>query len=208
MDKSGAMTSLFPIAGVGASAGGLAATMELLRYLGPAPDLAIVVVHHLDPTHESSLVEILARATSIAVCVATEGLRVEKNHVYVMPPNAGIELTDGVMHLTPRIEEAGLHLPIDQFFESLAIDRTTDAIGIVLTGTGFDGTAGIKAIKAEGGITIAQDQSAEHDSMPQSAIATGCVDFVLPLEGIARELIRIGKRPPVEVCPFPSMNRS
>jgi two-component system CheB/CheR fusion protein len=184
----------FSVAGVGASAGGLAATTELLQHLGPQPGIAVVIVHHLDPKHESSLVDIFSRATTLPVCAVSEGMVVEPNHVYVVPPNAGLRITDDVLSLTPRVETGGLHLPIDAFLESLAADRTLHAIGVVLTGSGSDGTNGIKAIKAEGGVTFAQDASAEYRSMPESAIATGCVDFVLPPEGIARELVRIGER--------------
>lgn len=184
----------FPIAGVGASAGGLAATSVLLQHLGPRPDVAVVVVHHLDPSHASSLVDIFSRITPLRVAVASEGMQVEPNHVYVVPPNAGLGITEGKLNLTPRLETGGLHLPIDRFFGSLARDRTVNALGVVLTGTGSDGTAGIRAIKAEGGVTLAQDASAEYRSMPDSAIATGCVDFVLSVEGIARELVGIGAR--------------
>src|SRR5579859_5285781 len=106
---TGATPPLFPIAGVGASAGGLAATMELLRHLGPAPGIALVVVHHLDPTHDSSLAEIFSRVTTLAVSVATDGLAVAPNHVYVVPPQADLELTDGMLRLTPRVETSGLH---------------------------------------------------------------------------------------------------
>ena len=184
----------FPIVGVGASAGGLAATTELLRHLGPSPELAVVVVHHLDPSHESSLVDIFARVTPLPVAVVSDGLRVESNHIYVVPPNAGLGIAGGRLNLTPRTETGGLHLPIDRFLESLANERTGDAVGVVLTGTGADGALGIRAIKAEGGITFAQDASAEYRSMPQSAIGTGCVDFILGPDAIARELVRIGQR--------------
>ncbi|MEO8182017.1 MAG: chemotaxis protein CheB, partial [Deltaproteobacteria bacterium] len=187
----------FPIAGVGASAGGLAATTELVKALGPNPGIGLVIVHHLDPAHPSSLVEIFSRATAMPVQVASEGLRVEPNHVYVLPPNAGLILSGGVLYLTPRIEEAGLHLPIDRFFESLAEDRKGYAMGLLLSGSGSDGTIGIRAIKAAGGITFAQDASAEYRSMPDSAIATGCVDRVLSPRAIAAEITRLGDHPPI-----------
>ena len=159
----------FPIAAVGASAGGLAPTRELLGHLGEKPGVAVVVIHHLDPTHESGLVDILSRATAMPVVVASEGLRVERDHVYVVPPNAGLLIAQGILKIVPRVEEGGLHLPIDRFFESLALDRNTLAIGVVLSGSGCDGTEGVKALKAEGGMTFAQDAGAEHASMPQSA---------------------------------------
>lgn len=141
----------FPIVGVGASAGGLAATTDLLRHLGPRPGLAVVVVHHLDPSYESSLVDIFSRVTPLPVAAATDHTPVESNHVYVVPPNAGLGIAGGRLDLTPRRETGGLHLPIDRFLESLARDRTDRAIGVVLTGTGADGAIGIRAIKAEGG---------------------------------------------------------
>ena len=188
--------SVFPIAGVGASAGGLAATTGLLTALGSRPGIGLVIIHHLDPAHESGLVEIFSRATSMPVEAASDGLRVERNHVYVVPPNAGLLLSGGVLQLTPRIEERGLHLPIDRFFESLAEDSKGCAIGVLLSGSGSDGAAGIRAIKSAGGITFAQDASAEYRSMPESAVATGCVDRVLSPGAIAAELLRLGAYPP------------
>jgi two-component system, chemotaxis family, CheB/CheR fusion protein len=188
--------SRIPVTGIGASAGGLAATTDLLRHLGPQPGLAVVIVHHLDPTYESNLAEIVSRATTLPVRVVVSGIHVEPNQVYVVPENAILGIREGALRLEPRAETAKHHLPIDRFFESLAADRSIQALGVVLTGTGSDGTAGIQAIKANGGITFAQDRSAEYASMPESAIATGCVDFILPPEGIAQELVRIGQRGP------------
>jgi two-component system CheB/CheR fusion protein len=185
-----------PIAAVGASAGGLAPTVELIRELGAQPGIAIVVIHHLDPTHASGLVEILSRATPMPVAAATDDVRLEPNRVYVVPPNAGLLVSRGVLKVVPRVEQGGMHLPIDRFCESLALDQDGLAIGVVLSGSGFDGTAGLKAIKREGGITLAQDGSAAFGSMPETAITTGCVDFILPPAGIARELTRIGAHAP------------
>lgn len=196
-NDDGAVSGSFPIVGVGASAGGLAPTGELLRHLGSEPGVAVVIVHHLDPLHDSGLVDILARLTPLPVTVATDGLRVEPNHVYVVPPNAGLLIYSGQLNLVPRVEQGELHLPINRFFESLARDQDRRAVGVVLSGTGFDGTEGIKAIKQEGGITLAQDSSAQYPSMPESAVATGCVDFVLPPAGLARELGRIAAHPPL-----------
>src|SRR5688572_13863132 len=107
----------FPIVAVGASAGGLAPTGELLRELGSEPGVAVIVLHHLDPLHESSLVDILSRSTPLPLEAATDGTRVEPNHVYVMPPNAGLLISRGRLNLVPRVEEGGLHLPINKFFE-------------------------------------------------------------------------------------------
>lgn len=166
----------FPIAGVGASAGGLAATTNLLRHIGSRPGAGIVIVHHLDPTHESHLVEILSRATPLPVQVAEDGRAVEPNRVYVVPPNGRLSMAGGVLHLTARSEDHDLALPIDRFFESLAADVEQRAIGIVLSGSGSDGSVGVRAINAAGGITFAQDASADFRSMPDSAMATGAVD--------------------------------
>jgi two-component system CheB/CheR fusion protein len=188
----------FPIVAVGASAGGLAPTGELLRELGPSPGVAIIVIHHLDPLHESSLVDILSRATPLRVETATDGLPVELNHVYVMPANAGLLINQGRLSLIPRVEQGGLHLPINRFFESLALDQQALAVGVVLSGSGFDGTDGVKAIKREGGITLAQDESASSRSMPESAVATGCVDLVRPPAGLAGELRRLGAHVPAQ----------
>jgi two-component system CheB/CheR fusion protein len=197
-------SSSFPVVGVGASAGGLAPTSELLRELGAEPGVALVIIHHLDPTHSSGLVEILARATSLPVVTASDSVRVEPNHVYVIPPNAGLLIVGGVLRVVPREEPGGVHHPINRFFESLALDRDGLAGGVVLSGTGFDGADGIKAIKREGGITLAQDATAEHPSMPQSAIATGCVDLILPPAGLARELRRLATQAPaLRVKPQP-----
>jgi two-component system CheB/CheR fusion protein len=195
----------FPIVGVGASAGGLAPTVALLRELGAEPGVGLVVIHHLDPNHESGLAEILSRATRMPVSLAQDGVPVEPNHVYVVPPNAGLLLRQGALVLVPRQEEGGRHLPIDRFFESLALDRDELAVGVVLSGSGFDGTAGAKAIKKEGGFVLAQDGSAEYGAMPEGAIATGCVDVIAPPAGLARELRRLAElAPSVLAAPRPA----
>jgi two-component system, chemotaxis family, CheB/CheR fusion protein len=192
----------FPIVAVGASAGGLAPTVELLSELGRESQIAIVIIHHLDATHESGLVEILSRATTLPVAAASDGVRVEPGHVYVIPPNAGLLIAQRSLRIVPRRDTGGLHLPIDRFFESLAHDCDGLAVGVVLSGSGFDGTEGVKAIKRAGGIVLAQDGTAQYASMPQSAIATGCVDFILPPAGLARELRRISEHaPPLLAAP-------
>jgi PAS domain S-box-containing protein len=180
----------FPIVGVGASAGGLAASIELSRHLGPLPGAGIVIFHHLEPTHESALVEILSRTTPLSVQSADDGSRVEPNRIYIVPPNARLSIEDGLLKLTPRPDGAGAALPIDAFFESLAEDCQHLAIGVILSGSGADGSAGVRAIKAAGGMTFAQDQSAEYRSMPESAVRTGCVDQTLSPRAIAEEIVR------------------
>ncbi|HEX2870536.1 MAG TPA: CheR family methyltransferase [Polyangiaceae bacterium] len=187
----------FPIVAVGASAGGLAPTVELLRALGPTPGVGLVVIHHLDPTHESSLVEILSRATPLPVAAATDGVAVQPNHVYVLPPNASLSIEGGVLKVGPRAEDDGLHLPIDRFCEALALDRDGLAVGVVLSGSGFDGAEGLRAIKKAGGITLAQDDSATFAGMPESAVGTGCVDVIAAPSILARELVRVGASAPL-----------
>jgi two-component system, chemotaxis family, CheB/CheR fusion protein len=191
----------FPIVAIGASAGGLEAFSNLLRALPEEPGLALVFIPHLDPTHESAMVELLSRTTRLPVMQAAEGLRVRVNTVYVLPPNSDMTISDGVLHLERR--EAGRHhMPIDNFFRSLAYDQASNAIGVILSGTANDGTLGLASIKDASGITFSQDtSSAKYDGMPQSAISSGVVDYVLPPDRIAQELIRIQKQPSVPEPP-------
>jgi two-component system CheB/CheR fusion protein len=185
-----------PVVGVGASAGGLEAFQQLLSHLSASSGMAIVFVQHLAPRHESMLTELLSRGTKIPVQEVKEGMKVAPDNIYVIPPNSNMKISDGVLHLMPRRETDLQHMPIDSFLTSLAEDRKGKAIGVILSGTASDGTLGLKAIKAEGGITFAQDEkTAKYDSMPRSAIAAGCVDFILPPESIAKELARIGRHP-------------
>src|SRR5205809_1146424 len=187
---------LFPIVGVGASSGGLEAFTQLLKALGPGTGMAYVLVQHLDPSHESALTELLAKATEMPVRQVTDATPVEPNHVYVIPPNVDMIISQGILRLTARTETRGYHMPIDRFLRSLAEDQGSNAIGVILSGTASDGTLGLAATKAEGGITFAQDEkSAKFDGMPQSAIAAGCVDFVLPPDAIGRKLERIRAHP-------------
>jgi two-component system, chemotaxis family, CheB/CheR fusion protein len=182
------------VVGIGASAGGLEALTELLQAMPADSGLAFVVVSHLDPEQKSALSEILARATPMPVREAKGGMAVEPNHVYVIPPDHDMVIARDVLHLVRRVD-APVHLPIDTFLASLAEDRSSQASGVILSGNGSDGTRGLKAIKAEGGITFAQDQTARFHGMPQSAIAAGSVDFVLPPPLIAAELLRIARHP-------------
>ena len=184
-----------PIVGVGASAGGLEAFTQLLGQLPVDTGFGFVLVQHLDPQHESALAQLLARATAMPVCEATNNLRVKANHVYIIPPNVSLGIARGVLSLRPRPKNRAAFRSIDFFFDALAKDRREGAIGVILSGTATDGTLGLEAIKAEGGLTFAQDSSARYDSMPRSAAAAGCVDFVLAPAAIARELARIAKHP-------------
>ncbi|HET9409879.1 MAG TPA: chemotaxis protein CheB [Candidatus Sulfotelmatobacter sp.] len=186
-------TAIFPIVAIGASAGGLEAFSNLLRALPADPGLALIFIPHLDPTHESAMVELLSRTTRLPVVHAAEGLRVAVNRVYVLPPNSDMTISGGILHLVPREAGRGHHMPIDTFFRSLADDQGSNAIGVVLSGTANDGTLGLAAIKDNAGITFAQDDSAKYPGMPNSAIASGAVDYVLPPDRIALELTRIQK---------------
>ena len=184
-----------PVVGIGASAGGLEAFTELLQALPGNTGLAFVLIQHLAPEHESPLTDLLAKATDMPVAEVTDGMRVEPNHVYVIPADTDLSLMDGLLHTRRRKTTAGRHLPIDYFLRSLAESRGPGAIGVILSGLASDGAAGIVAVKKAGGVTFAQDaQTARFGSMPQSAIDTGLVDVVLSPKGIARELARIAVR--------------
>ena len=187
---------LFPIVGVGASAGGLEAMSELLSNLPADIPMAIVLVQHLDPKHSSLLTELLTRTTRMRVVEVRPGIHVRPAHVYVIPPNATMTVSGGVLQLNPRRPSSTLHMPVDTFFRSLAEDRGDTAIAVVLSGSASDGALGLKAVKGEGGVTFAQDPTtARHDGMPRSAIASGAVDFILSPKGIAEELARLGPHP-------------
>ena len=195
-EEAGLREPGFPIVGIGASAGGLEACSQLFRELPADPGMAFVLVQHLDPAHESALPELIARTSRIRVHQAKDGTQVEPNHLYVIPPNTDLTILRGRLQLVPREKVHGQYMPIDKFFRSLAQDQGSRAIGVILSGTASDGTLGIEAIKAEGGIVFAQDeQSAKYPGMPRSAIATGCVDLILSPDGIAKELTRIGHHP-------------
>jgi two-component system CheB/CheR fusion protein len=154
--------------------------------------MAFVLVQHLDPTHDSQLPEILQRTTTMPVKQVTDGMAVERNTVYIIPPNTNLTVLGNVLHLTLRIVHT-LNLPINTLFESLAEERGKNAIGVVLSGTGTDGTEGLKAIKKRNGITLVQtESSAKFDDMPRSAVNSGAADFVLSPADIAQHLSEIG----------------
>ncbi len=181
--------------GVGASAGGLDAIKKLLENLPENTGLALVIVQHLATGQESMLHEILSRFTKMPVNKVQSGGQIEPNHVYVIPSGTTMTIKKGTLQLKPKGE---FHKPIDEFFVSLAQEQKTRAIGIILSGTGTDGTEGLKFIKGEGGITFAQDpKSAQYPDMPKNAISAETVDFVLPPEKIAEELGEIAKHPEI-----------
>ncbi len=185
------------VVGVGASAGGLEAFSELLRSIPPRTGLAFVLIQHLDPTHQSLLSDALRRATKLPVEEIRDRTRVERDHVYVIPPNADVALDGDTLRVVVRKPDARRpFLPIDHFLSSLAAAREDRAIGVVLTGMGSDGTVGLRAIKDAGGITLAEDPaSAKFSGMPDAAIREGVVDFSFPLPRLVEELLRIARHP-------------
>ncbi|MHB8762912.1 MAG: chemotaxis protein CheB [Deferrisomatales bacterium] len=176
--------------GIGASAGGLEALEQFLDHAPADSGIAFVVVQHLDPNHKGALPELLQRRTRMEVRQVEEGMRVEPNHVYVIPPNRDLVLEGGTLRLREPAEPRGLRLPIDSFFRSLARDLEERAIGVILSGMGADGTLGLRAIKENAGLTLVQDPaSAKYDSMPRSAIDAGVADFVAAAEELPVKLL-------------------
>src|SRR5579872_728169 len=179
-----------PVVGLGASAGGLDAFKKFFSSMPGDSGMAFVVVPHLDPTHESLMVELLKKYTHMPVVEATEGVSIAVNHVYIIPPNKYLAIREGVLRLSGPVERHGPSTSIDLFLRSLAQDRGERAIGVILSGTSSHGSLGLRDIKAHGGMTMVQDPAtAEYAEMPKSAIATGLVDYVLPPERMPEMLI-------------------
>jgi two-component system CheB/CheR fusion protein len=182
--------------GIAASAGGLEAFIELLSHLPIDTGMAFVVIQHLAPDSKSLLTEILAKVSLLPVQEVAARTRIEPNQVYIIPPNTKMIVEQGLLQLLPREKVLGKYMPGDAFFTSLAIECGHQAIAIVLSGGDGDGSVGLKAIKAAGGVTFAQSQAtAKVNGMPNSAIATGNVDFVLSPADIAAELVRLSHEP-------------
>ena len=183
------------IVGIGASAGGLEALERFLAAVPKSSGFAFVVVQHLDPTHKAMLAELLQRVTDMPVYEATQSSLVEANTVYVIAPGSELTIDKGRLQVGSPVQARGMRLPIDALFFSLARTQTEDAIGVVLSGMGSDGTLGLLAIKRQGGLTLAQSlESAQFDSMPRNAIAAGCVDIVGLPEELPERINRIAKR--------------
>lgn len=179
-----------PIVGIGASAGGLAAFKGFFEAMPAAPGMAFVLIQHLDPTHESLMVDLLSRHTQMKVIQVEDRMQVEANHVYMIPPNWDLAIENGELLLTTPVQRRGMRMPIDFFFKSLAKDQKEKAICIILSGTGSDGTAGLKTVKSYGGIVLVQlPEEAQYDGMPSSAIATGVVDDILPVSDLPQRLL-------------------
>ena len=182
---------VFPIVGIGASAGGLEAFEKFFTAMPADSGMAFVLVQHLDPTHQSLTAQLLGRRTAMPVIEVEDRMPVEANHVYIIPPNTSLTISGGVLHLSEPVLQRGLRMPIDHFLRSLADAQHEKAIGIILSGTGTDGTLGVRAIKGEGGIALAQSpEEAQHDGMPRSAIATGLVDYVGPIASMPDMLVQ------------------
>ena len=186
----------FPVVGIGASAGGLEAMEELFEGMPPDTGIAFVVVTHQHPGYRSLLPELLRRRTKMTVAEAAEGTRLEPNHVYIGPAGGNLEIVDGRVHRVEAEMKEVPRLPIDHFFRSLAEDQRDRAICILLSGTGTDGTLGMKAVKGESGMAMVQDpQSAKYAGMPSSAIATGMADYVLRPAAMPKQLVAYARGP-------------
>jgi len=180
----------FPIAGIGASAGGLEAIEQFFRHMPADAGIAFILIPHLDPSHASMMTDLTRRFAEMAVDEAVDGMQVEPDHIYVIPPNRNIAIFHKTLHLSIPDGPRGLRMPIDFFFRSLAEDQGERAICIVLSGTGSDGTLGLRAISGTGGMSMVQQPaSAKYDGMPESAIKTGLADYILPPEKMPEELI-------------------
>ncbi|KTT59832.1 chemotaxis protein [Pseudomonas oryzihabitans] len=182
----------FPVVGIGASAGGIQALLRFFEALPADCGMAFVVVMHLSPEHQSSLDQILQRATRLPVQQVTQPVPIEADHVYVIPPGFDLTMNDGYLRLNPAERLSGDHVAVDLFFRALADVHKTRAIAIVLSGNGADGSVGLGRIKEQGGVTLAQaPEDAEFDSMPSSAIAAGAVDFVMPVVDMPQKLLEL-----------------
>jgi two-component system CheB/CheR fusion protein len=181
---------LFPIVGIGASAGGLVALEQFLGRVPPNGGMAYVVVQHLDPNRQGMLVELLQRHCALPVVEAQDQMQVEANHVYVIPPGHDLSVLANVLHLFEPTERHGFRLPIDFFFKSLADDRQQNSIGVILSGMGMDGTLGLRAIRqAAGACFVQKPDTAQFDSMPRSAIDAGVADVVAPAEELPERIL-------------------
>jgi two-component system CheB/CheR fusion protein len=197
------------IVGIGASAGGLEAMEEFFHHMPPSNGMAFVVVSHQHAGHVSLLPSLLSRCTVMSVVQATDGMEVEANHVYLAPGGTNLAILHGTLHLMEPASQARVPLPIDYFFRSLAEDRKQAAIGIILSGTGTDGTVGLRAIKAESGMTIAQEpQSAKYQGMPRNAIAAGVVDVVQPADQMSESLLAYARNFTKPAQPLPEQDVS
>ncbi|HAS51554.1 MAG TPA: chemotaxis protein CheR, partial [Gammaproteobacteria bacterium] len=182
--------------GVGASAGGLEALEAFFTPMASDSGLAFIVIQHLSPDYKSMMVELLSKRTSMPVRRAEEGMRVEANSVYLIPPKKNLSIFHGKLLLSESDHSRGINLPIDVFLRSLADDQAEKAIGVILSGTGSDGVRGVRAIKEAGGMIMVQsEESAKFDGMPRAAISTGLADFILPPDEMHSKLLSFARHP-------------
>lgn len=184
----------FPVVGIGASAGGLKALLTFLEHMPGDCGMAFVVIMHLSPKHQSSADSILQKVTRMPVLQVNQAVPIESNCVYVIPPGQDLSMQDGYLRLQPPLRNRGDQVAIDLFFRTLADVHSTHAVGIVLSGSGADGSVGLARIKEQGGITLAQlPEDAEYDSMPRAAIETGMVDIVLAVAEMPQRLVELAR---------------
>ena len=194
----------FPIIGIGASAGGLEALELFLKNVPPSCGLAFVIVQHLDPTHKDMMVELLQRHTTMPVAQIEDRMRIEPDHVYIIPPNRDLSLLHGALHLHKMVASRNLRLPIDHFFRSLADDQHERGIGVILSGMGSDGTLGLRALKEKSGVAFVQTPtSAQFDGMPRNAIDAGLADVVAPAEELAGRIVTYLQHVSLQSSPSP-----
>src|SRR5215475_6024427 len=180
----------FMIAGLGASAGGITAFKDFFQQVPPNSGIAYVAILHLSPDHDSKLAEVLQNSTKMPVTQVNEKTKVEADHVYVVPPNQHLTMQDGYIHVSPNIEIEDRRAPVDIFFRTLADEHDANAIAVILSGTGANGSMGLKRVKEKGGATFVQNpREAEFNEMPRNAIATGLVDEVLNVKDIPAKII-------------------
>ena len=201
MEKAMQPSSTKPVyyVGVGASAGGLEALQEFFKMMPEDTGMAFVVIQHLSPDYKSMMNELLARHTDMSIHVAEDGMEVTANSIYLIPPRHNLMIFHGKLYLEEQKLKKTLNLPIDIFFRTLAVDQGKKAVAVVLSGTGSDGTLGIRSIKEAGGMIMVQDEkSAKFDGMPRSSVSTGLVDYILPPDKMAEELLNYIKHPFVQ----------
>ena len=212
--KKSTKRAVFPIVGIGASAGGLETLEAFFPKMPPETGMAFVIIQHLSPNYKSIMASLLAKHTPMTVSEIEDGMPLAPNCVYLNPPNKNVAVFNRTLHLMEPVKAGAINMPIDFFFRSLSEDQKERAIGIIVSGTASDGTLGIKAIKGEGGMVMVQDpDTAKYDGMPRSAIGTGLVDFILPVEKMPKTLIGYVKHPFIKSTgkigsPRPAFNTS
>jgi len=198
-DKKSDKDRDFLIVGIGASAGGLETLNAFFSIMPIDCNMAFVAIQHLSPNHRSIMASLVDRHTQMTVMQIEDGTMLEPNHIYLNPPGKNVAIFNQRLHLLDMVETVTINMPIDFFFRSLSEDRAEKAVGIILSGTASDGTLGIRAIKGEGGMVMVQKpETAKYDGMPKSAIETGIVDFILPVEKMPEALVNYSKHPFLE----------